>query len=106
VYTNQTEVDAVNGPPAVAKIPEVKSTFYYFKNPATMANADLWDATAISDLPAQQKETIKNIGEYYIWDLNTAPTSVDCTADVNYYPASPVPAADRRCIQIMYRNGS
>jgi len=47
VYTNQTEVPAVVGPPAVAKIPEVKSTFYYFKDPATMANADLWDATAI-----------------------------------------------------------
>jgi len=62
-------------------------------------------------LPAQQKETIKNIGEYYIWDLNTAPTNIDCTNDVTYYPttpapATPTPAPDRRCIQIMYRNGS
>ena len=106
-YINQTLVPEVTGPPLVAKIPEVKSIFYYFRDPANTGTTT-WDATAIGDLPAQQKETIKNIGEYYIWDLNTAPTNVDCTGDVTYYPTTPAPApsGDRRCIQIMYRNGS
>lgn len=112
-FTNVTAAAAIPaspGVPAVPEVPGVKSTFYYFNDPAATSTT-YWDATTFSPsvaLSAQQLDTIKNIGEYYIWDLSSAPTIINCVADVAYYPATPTPApsGDRRCIQIMYRNGS
>lgn len=99
VYTNVT---AAAGPPAIS---EVTSTFYYFNDPGTATN---WDGSLMSGLPDQQKETIKNIGEYYIWDMLESHPSFDCTENTVYYPNTPTvnPLDDRACIQIMYRNGS
>ena len=108
-YTNVTKVAAVTTPPTVAEIPEVKSTFYYFNNPDTAAKWD--DSTKLTD---QQLQIVKNRGEFYIWDLADNPTKTDCLSAANlqtFYPtASNFAATDnadeRRCIQIMYRNGS